>query len=74
MNIFYEKLKEFLQPVNFWKMCLYKMIYNLTSRKFQVFITGLILFAFEMIDQNALLIILGVYISMNITEKIIKKE
>jgi type III secretory pathway component EscU len=70
MDIFTKKLEKLIQSVKFWKLSLYKTMWNFTSSKFQVFIVLIIFFAFGMVDQTTFLVGCGIYAGARVLEGI----
>ena len=71
--MFQEALKRELEYCGFWKLCLYKVIWNLTGRKFQALVIGVILFFLRIRDWEIFMLLAG-YAGLNITEKLLRKR
>lgn len=70
MDLFQKRLLIILNHVKFWKLSLYKTIWNFTSSKFQVFIVLIIFFALGMVDQTTFLVGCGIYAGARVLEGI----
>lgn len=70
MDLFQKRLAILLNHVKFWKLSLYKTMWNFTSSKFQVFIVLIIFFALDMVDQTTFLVGCGIYAGARVLEGI----
>ena len=72
--MFADRLKKIFETAGFWKLCFYKVIWNITGRKFQALCIALILiFITKKVDSNILFITIAAYAGLNIAEKIFSK-
>lgn len=74
MTIFDRKLKELLEDKKFWNVFLAKFIWNLSSTRVLVFITVIIFFALNKMDQWAFLAGIGIFVTGRTLDKFRKGD